>query len=556
MGFRAIASFSAALLALLLSGRAEADTSGVFPDIDLVHYRETIGQLPQKQLQHTVSTLTIRVFNSGTVKTDPLWLLAEDANGLMKQDQHVSFPGLAPNGSQTVTLTLRAASPPAQPPLPPAQQYSKWKDDYQARCGVDLRIAMTWRGPEAQAPLNARRAVSVYQGVGSSTAAQEGPDVPICDATQCISIREMTRNIHRRLACKVVGYAFFAGLPPKLRFAAFGKARTVADAPALDFKTTTKMAVASASKVITALAAIRVLAKHNISLDATIGNHLPAGWTVDPTIKSITFRELLAQRSGIKDYGDYRNDYKSVKKFFTQTVDTTKHIGCPSQGGAPADPVNRDGMPCYSNFNTAIFRILLPSIEGTPDDREKLANKYVELVQKNVFEPVGLTNMRCKPPNPNTAAFGYKFPGAKGVDWGDLTQSCGALGWYLTVEDFSKVLASLNAQDGKILTQQQFVDMQRTHLGWDSTRLDDGDLGASPHSGYRFLEKNGFHSESPGEVSTSIAIIGGTPITPGDASAPNIIATLFLNSDISGEPENVAWNVLVDEYMRALKPKP
>ncbi|MEI9977166.1 MAG: hypothetical protein WDO73_36995 [Ignavibacteriota bacterium] len=110
---------------------------------------------------------------------------------------------------------------------------------------------------------------------------------------------------------------------------------------------------------------------------------------------AITFRGLLSHRSGIKDYGNNSQDYATLKKFFTQTVDATKNTPC--QGAAvtnPANPINtQDFSPCYSNYNFSIFRVLLPMIDGFVDDpanrAAKLAAAYIKIVETNVFEPVG-----------------------------------------------------------------------------------------------------------------------------------------------------------------------
>ena len=98
------------------------------------------------------------------------------------------------------------------------------------------------------------------------------------------------------------------------------------------FLPATKIPVASVSKFVTALAAIRVLAKHNVGLDSPIGGHFPSDWHLDPVVAAITFRQLLSHRSGIKDYGNVSQEYDNVKKFFTQSVDKTKNTTCQGSG--------------------------------------------------------------------------------------------------------------------------------------------------------------------------------------------------------------------------------
>jgi CubicO group peptidase (beta-lactamase class C family) len=366
----------------------------------------------------------------------------------------------------------------------------------------------------------------------------------VCDTKQCASVADVYQNIAARLEGKVVGYACCVGAE-SLGAYSKGFARTNANSPAKMFLPSTKIPMASVSKVITALAAIRVLAKKNISLDSGIGGHLPSDWHLDPHVASITFRQFLSHRSGIKDYGNVNQDYASLKTFFTQKVDPTKNTPC--QGAAvvnPANPFNtKDKSPCYSNYNFSIFRILLPWINGFVDDPahrgEKLAAAYVKLVQENVFDPVGAPGVECKPPASgpqHTAyAFSYKFPGsAGGFDWGDNTLGAGAAGWYVAIDDIAKVLYSLNKNDGRILSKAQMADMEATPMGWDTKS--DGT--------HRWVEKNGGWGANGTTISTSIALLG-----------PGMYGALFMNSDISGEPNAGAAEVLHDAYVKALKAK-
>ena len=374
----------------------------------------------------------------------------------------------------------------------------------------------------------------------------------VCDATRCVSIADVYRNIAERLDGKVVGYACSVGSSSVGAFS-HGQARTSADAPARLFLPSTKIPVASVSKMVTALAAIRVLDKNNIDLGSGIGGHLPGDWKLDPTVAAITFRELLSHRSGIKDYGNNDQTYDTLKKFFTQKVDLTKNTTCqPASVANPPDPINPNLMEsnspalkkaCYSNYNFGIFRVLLPMIDGFVDDpanrAAKLAAAYIKIVQTHVFEPVGAYGVDAKPPasgpQANAYAFSYKYPGTDGGhDWGDTSAGAGAAGWYLAIDDIGKVLYSLNKNDGRILTAAQMKIMEATPLGWDFTR---------DSTGYRWVEKNGGWSWNGTTISTSVALFG-----------PGVFGALFINSDRS-EPNVGADTVLYDAYMKALKPK-
>ena len=209
---------------------------------------------------------------------------------------------------------------------------------------------------------------------------------------------------------------------------------------------------------------------------------------------------------------------------------------------AGTKPATEKAKPCYSNYNFSVFRILLPKVAGFLEtDPTKLAAKYVELVQNSVFEPVGISNVACGPPKLGSGAgayaFSYAFPGTSaGHDWGDNTLGCGHAGWYLSVQDIAQVLISLNSQDGRVLSTTQFQNMESMQLGWDMTTV----------NGYRFVEKNGGWGAGGTSLSTSIAIIG---------PAPGIVGVLFINSDITREPNVGADIVLRQAVMKALRPK-
>src|SRR6185436_15056400 len=80
----------------------------------------------------------------------------------------------------------------------------------------------------------------------------------ICDATRCVLIADVYNNIAARLNGNVVGYACTVGRA-SIGAYSHGEARTTANAPARMFLPSTKIPVASVSKVVTALAAIRLL---------------------------------------------------------------------------------------------------------------------------------------------------------------------------------------------------------------------------------------------------------------------------------------------------------
>ncbi|RZI83715.1 MAG: class A beta-lactamase-related serine hydrolase [Rubrivivax sp.] len=507
-----------------------------YPLVEIVNYDEKVGVVPQTQIHYAGADVTLRVSNKSGAATAPVWLSLKDFNVLMRQNTSaVAIPALAAGASQTITVHLDAVLPPVLSQTPQDQQYSQWNAQYKAACGIQLRAVMDWKGAQADTPMNPHIETLLVKE-GWSDYAKVPPSTPVCTGKQCVSVCQIEKNIRSQLDGHVVGYSFFVGNYPK--FGQGGQARTAANGVAQNFTSSTKITVASVSKFVTTVAAVRLLDQKGISLDTAIGPYLPADWSnASAYVKGITFAQLLGQRSGIKDYGNVSQDYAKLKSFFTQSVNAAANTMCQGSGVVnPSNPINVNNQSwCYSNYNFAIMRILMPKVAGFAEDAnlatrpQTLANQYVQLVQQNVFNLVGQTGVACKPPafNPGASnyAFAYKFPGnAAGTDWGDVSSICGAAGWYLSVEDISKVLLSLNAKDGKILAATAVKDLFNTMrirgLGWDVANNVE-------------LEKNGGWgancdaNSNCDTVSTSVAVFG--PVI-----GPRLSAVLFLNSNISG----------------------
>jgi CubicO group peptidase (beta-lactamase class C family) len=515
--------------------------SANFPAVEIASYEEKIGIVPFTQVHYAGADVTVRVINKTQTVSDPIWLFVKDGNLVMRQStENQMVSSLNPGASKLVTIHMDAVLPPPASQMPQAVQYAEWKLKYASQCGVDLRAVMDWRGPLPDAPVNSHSETILATSEWADYT-KVAPGAMICNGPQCISVCNMTKNIRTQLDGKVVGYSFFVGQYPK--FESNGFARSSAELKAQQFTSRTKITVASVSKMVTAIAAVRILRLNGVSLDAAIGPFLPGNWTVSNFVRNITFSQLLSHTSGIKDYGNTSNDYADLQRIFTQPVNSNTATMCqPPEINVPlGSGINpNNNTPCYSNYNFAIFRLLLPRVAGFAEDPNEntrpqtLAAQYVRLVQQNVFEPVGQQDVECRPPTQGAGAsdysFAYLYPGSKmGHDWKDNTLNAGGAGWYLSVEDITKVLLSLNAKDGKILSATAANDeleiMRTRRLGWDV--FDDKEL-----------QKNGGWSANCDEnrqncqsISTSIAVFG--PVT-----GPRVVAVLFMNSNISGGISN------------------
>lgn len=537
-------------------------STGNYPDAVISGYAENRGD------SHADGTLTLEVRNHGTTRTDPVWVSVKDDNLLMAEDTpRVAVPALTPGQHQSIQLHVKAQLAGAT--------YAQWLGSYYDKCGTNFRLVLDWHGPVSQTPANDHVDVALKEASGF-----DQPSQPICDETQCVVLCTVANALNRALNGHATGYAFYIGRETGFISGSGGLARTTYDGDTKPFLPSTKMTVASVSKLVTTIATVRLLDRKHISLDAAIGPYLPDNWNAGAYIRALTFRQLLSQTTGIKDYGNTDQAYLTLKTFFTQPVNPAWTTACPTtvnQNPLPA-PINpSDRSYCYSNYNFAILRILLPKIAGFAEDPSKdtrpatLAAQYIQIVQQNEFDLVGRPGVTCVQPAGNSYALAHlDFGKGPGYDWGDNSLGCGAAGWYLSVDDIAAVMISLNAGDNRILPRtlphlalgvagglgvpggggegkDLFQEMKDGGLGFDVANPTANGVQAE-------YEKNGgwshcatAGSSSCNQVSTSVAVFG-----------PGVVGVLFIDSDVANGDEfgKGAAAILQDAYYGALTKKP
>jgi CubicO group peptidase (beta-lactamase class C family) len=547
------------------------------PDIEIVRYEDNTAHGAGTKI-HPAAKITVRLVNHASVASRPVSLVLNEAHGLWKQAGAPVAVGALKAGEASKLIILNFT------PNDHVMNFklTDWAKAFQRACEFEFSAILSEThvfGPVHVNPgdpverLALKRRIFVDRtGAVVNRNLQVGRQVnylpqlappQICDDSICVSLNDVADSIHSQLACHVVGYAFFVGNTTsgyKGVFGAYGKARTNANPPAANFTQTTKMQIASTSKVLTALMGIR-------ELGSTINNpaytYFPSSWHVpqDSIVRNITFRQFLSQTSGVQQYyaGDLGQTYDNLKAFFTQTL---SNPGAPRSCPGPkapmpiANPIVTDIAPCYANTNFGLMRIAIPRMAGdTSSDNDTLSDKYVDLVKQDVFAPVGVTNVACKPPGDGKYALLYKYPGTQpGEDFGDLTSVCGDWGWYVSVEDYAKVLVSINAQDGKVLRNCELHDMvtnPSSHaVGWD--RKTDG-------AGHRWLEKNGADGRGSALQTTSVGIYGGRDGCVvrgrGVPPVPGVAAVLFINSDVGTAAAPIADSVLLTALHAGTAPK-
>lgn len=202
--------------------------------------------------------------------------------------------------------------------------------------------------------------------------------------------------------------------------------------------------IASVTKPLTAVCALRILDLYNVNLGAKIKNYLPSHWTIHPNVENIRFRNLLKHKSGFNQ-SSAPTSYTKLK----EAIET-----------GDADPSMQGDTRFYDNRNFGLFRILIPYIANASymADQEAIGtsngnlNSHIdditEALYENwmrflVFSPLGFHGLDTKydGSNPNaTLAYQFPFnnqPGNDGPDWGPFS---GGGGWVLSAYMLSKFM--------------------------------------------------------------------------------------------------------------------
>jgi len=223
--------------------------------------------------------------------------------------------------------------------------------------------------------------------------------------------------------------------------------------------------MASVSKTITAVGALQLLKKNNLTIDSTIGRWLPSYWNAAAAIRNITFGELLTHSSGISESA---TTYDSLKATVARGLDN------------PLKPLG-----VYANSNFSLFRAMIPyladrnaaiakenaMLPNTTGFETWLSQEYVKYMQANVFTPIGIANATCTPSANTAMAFNENTGGP--VDAvitavnGDWLNASGGGGYYLSVMEVARFQAYL-AHTDILLDQTQRSLMNSKLLGWDN----------------------------------------------------------------------------------------
>jgi D-alanyl-D-alanine carboxypeptidase len=224
-----------------------------------------------------------------------------------------------------------------------------------------------------------------------------------------------------------------------------------------------RMTIASISKTITAVAALRVMEEHNVQLSEPFVNYLPSTWTVDPSLNDVSLEQLLTHTSGIVNGG---STYEKLRDIV-------------ADGVLEEDKGDYD----YNNTNFAIFRIILPyimvpdqvaNVEASDSSLDALTTlHFIDYIRWQLFDPIGIEDALLRPDEDNPTLC-YNFDDTSNP-WltSDYSFSAGAFGWYLSSDELANFYAH-TLYDDNYLSPAQRTKMMDKKLGLKTVSGDHG----------------------------------------------------------------------------------
>ena len=301
-----------------------------------------------------------------------------------------------------------------------------------------------------------------------------GTNGTICEGNSCLSLKTFADSLANEVAGKVVKYAFVIRYKLAQESRQGGMLRENAYLPD-SFTIYNRYNPASVTKTITAVAVLQLLSKKHLSIQDKIWPYLPQGWNIPSSIKDITFRQILTHQGGIR-YDVYPPDYTAVKTAIENGINSADTL-----------------VGKYNNMNFAICRMLVDYLDGYhesdfADQALGTGTHFINYLQKNIFDTLGLKNVKFTPDPSNQLLF-YPFPvnGNPGTDFGDWSLYPGSAGVQISTWELATFIYYLRYTNS-LLPDSMKTQMYTGLLGWDNKLTVHGD---------DFIFKNGFFPTPP-----------------------------------------------------------
>jgi len=301
--------------------------------------------------------------------------------------------------------------------------------------------------------------------------------------------------------------------------------------------------IASVSKTMTAIAILQLLAKNGLTIDTKISPYIYSDWTQGAYVNQLTL-ELLTHTSG---FGQLPNSIcgNSITYSALQTL--------------VADGVTQAniGQPSYGNCNFALLRELMPALSGQSpiclsilglplgcfpygaQRAEMSSTLYINYLNANVFQPVGVPVSACKPPAGTNDILSYPSPAGttSGTDWGDWSLQCGGGGWVLSANQIFSVINGL-ANGSALLTNVETGQMFSDCLGWD--------CAVRPDCPNPYVCKNGSLNNGAGtavwtyagifKCTVPVVVVVNSPL-PGGQDTIDVVENAYNLAAVPGTPK-------------------
>jgi len=272
------------------------------------------------------------------------------------------------------------------------------------------------------------------------------------DHVEALALNRMAEGIKSRLGGTVTtGMGATVAYGTLRASAVSGYARTSYDQPSLPYSSTTRVNVASACKTFTTIGVLRLLKAKGLTPSTKIAAYLPSDWVRGPNVANITFGELLNHSSGFRGPNANANRYADLKTLV--------------QGGV----VLANKVYNYQNQNFALFRVIVPYLEGFNDagiaDKDaETAKRFLDYMNRQVFSVAGLGTITATP-SPY-GALHYPVPAGttNGISFGDYFGLTGYAGYQLSTSDMATLLVKL--RDGTLLDGTWNEMMNANRYGW------------------------------------------------------------------------------------------
>jgi CubicO group peptidase (beta-lactamase class C family) len=211
--------------------------------------------------------------------------------------------------------------------------------------------------------------------------------------------------------------------------------------PGINITTATKFPIASISKTITGVMAMRMVDNGDLALNTTIDNYVP-GYNNT----TITIRHLLSHQSGIGHYDNCPGGYNGQFNAGTSLITVLGCSRCMSPPGSGT---------IYTTYGSTLLGVIIDIV-----GRDKYNKSYIQLYNEWIRDAAGLTNLTAEYNNSVSGlATGYDENGnVQFGNWSDI-------GWKLPAGGFISTAHDL-ADYGVGVMNYSFINSTRSSQMW------------------------------------------------------------------------------------------